>query len=212
MDLHLPKNKFNILIMKKLSLILSTFLLIAMFSCKDECEGVECNGGSCIDGTCVCPEGLFGDNCDIACTNGNFQNGTCNCLDGYEGAACDVEERTKFLGVWNGIFENCEIELPFGDPYMVPDTLLISLEIQTNAMDVSTVDLSILDNGSTGVVEGSNLIIEDGSFEVPADTPFPIILSFSGSGVLTTETQLDIDMTFEIAGIDSSCPITLIKE
>ncbi len=93
--------------MKKISLILTTTLLvmcafcsIALFSCKKKaieynettlirpCDGVVClNGASCLDGQCVCPKG-------------------------YEGTKCQIKWSDKFAGNYTAV-DDCN---PVGNP------------------------------------------------------------------------------------------------
>jgi len=51
--------------MKNIYRILILALVLGMYSCGDNCDGVECGPGVCNDGTCDCPDGLEGDACEI---------------------------------------------------------------------------------------------------------------------------------------------------
>jgi hypothetical protein len=73
--------------LSKLTLMLMTFGVIAIASCKkeeDPCDNVTClNGGTCNDGTCACAAG-------------------------YEGSTCGTEQRSKFLASYN-VSESCNV-------------------------------------------------------------------------------------------------------
>ena len=51
--------------MKNYFRVLSLLLVMGIFSCADNCEGIECGPGVCDDGTCDCPDGLEGTACEI---------------------------------------------------------------------------------------------------------------------------------------------------
>lgn len=194
--------------MKKLSLFLSAFLLMCIISCKDDCEGVVCNDGSCIDGTCLCDQGFYGDNCDVKCTNGVYQNGTCTCLQGYEGAECDVESRTRYYGSWSGVLSGCTVDTPIGD-YPVPE-FPVTLEITESTENVFTVDVVFGMDNTTATIDGSNFTLNpvNQSFDAGG---FPINLTFSGQGTLTSDTQMDMDLDIDVMGTVSTCPMTFTK-
>lgn len=73
--------------LSRLMLMLMTFSVIAIASCKkeeDPCENVSClNGGTC-------------------------NNGTCACATGYEGSTCATEQRSKFLASYQ-VSESCNV-------------------------------------------------------------------------------------------------------
>lgn len=194
--------------MKKLSLILSAFLLISFFSCKDACEGIECNGGSCIDGTCLCPEGFYGDSCEVQCVNGLYQNGTCTCLAGYEGDACDIESRTRYYGTWSGTLTGCSVDTPIGE-YPIPD-FPISMEITESSEDIQTVDIMFGMESGTAEIDGNEFTLNPITQEVDAGGQM-INLIFSGVGTLSSETEMDMDLDINVLGSVSTCPLVLTK-
>ena len=51
--------------MKNFLRILSLVFVLGIYSCGDNCDGIECGPGVCEDGTCNCPDGLEGDSCEI---------------------------------------------------------------------------------------------------------------------------------------------------
>jgi len=64
-------------IMKNITLIIISALVIFFGSCKEPCEDVNCNAGNCLEGVC-------------------------NCDEGYEGTNCESEVRAKYIGTWSG--------------------------------------------------------------------------------------------------------------
>jgi len=39
--------------------------VLGLYSCGNNCDGVECGVGTCEDGTCICPDGTEGTACEI---------------------------------------------------------------------------------------------------------------------------------------------------
>ncbi len=195
--------------MKKISLLLSCLVLLFMASCKDECEGIECNGGVCVDGTCECPEGFFGDNCEVQCTNGVYQDGTCTCLAGFEGDACDVESRAKYYGSWTGTLSGCTIEIPFVGEYEIPE-LPITLEVSENADDIEMVNVVFGMEDGTATIDGDEIELDPVTMQFGGGGQ-TFDVEFSGLGELVSDTQLEMTLDIGVLGNTSECPLTLTK-
>lgn len=68
--------------MKNYFRILSLVFVLGVYSCGDNCDGIECGPGVCEDGTCVCP-------------------------DGFEGASCETNSNSVYYGDYVVVKETC---------------------------------------------------------------------------------------------------------
>ena len=113
--------------MKSFPLFFLVLLLGFCTSCEsvDPCIDVECGPGNCVQGICYCPEGFYGDNCEIqdcfgaGCINGDCdpQTESCHCYPNYYGESCDILcVNGEFANVDCNCFEgyegtSCETEI-----------------------------------------------------------------------------------------------------
>ncbi|MEO1263550.1 MAG: hypothetical protein AAFZ15_32360 [Bacteroidota bacterium] len=132
-----------------------------MFSCKDECDGVNCqNGGVCNDGTCACEPY-------------------------YEGGFCETESCEKFLGTYTVIEDCSELgpstfnvsieksdginKIKFVNFYGIGLTVIA--EINGNNFTITNyVDLGFIVNGLGSINTSGNIITLSYSVEWPDET------------------------------------------
>lgn len=168
--------------MKKIA-ILFTALIFTVISCKDDpCDGVV--NGSEVDGTCVC-------------------------IEGYEGTTCETEIRSKFYGTWLGQLSGCEVQTPIG-PYEIP-TFPIEITISESATDLLTVDVSFGMNQTTSTIVDGDFVLAPVTETI--DTPIgEVALTYSGTGMIVNDSEMNMDLEIAVLGNTSVCPMTMTKQ
>jgi len=151
--------------------LMGIFLLWAFVGCKeaDPCAGIICLQGGCLEGVCACNPG-------------------------YEGLNCELEERQKFLGLWEagdiclGGSHVYEVEIFRGNG--IQDLLLAGLYQRSDTVNAK--------------VEGINLTVDLQAFG---------IWTIQGNGTIDTMANpVTISLDYEIdfgGGIVDHCLLQL---
>lgn len=163
-------------------------ILLLFSNCKtddpvSQCIDVNCfNGGLCNDGVCVCPQGFYGEYCELSisgpcdtlvCQNGGFcQDGWCyDCSGCFEGQFCEISSRLKFIKNFNGFLESFSQGFPINFVYNISITehldnecrVIISDNLNNSFYGLATANSSNLTvpqqnftyNGDAGTITGS---------------------------------------------------------
>jgi len=119
------------------------------------------------------------------------------------------DPREQFLGTWEGTLSGCSIEIPLLGEFDVP-VFPVSMTFTLNDDDDTMVIVSFdMNNGAATVTDKTIML-------APVTTPIdamgiPVDLTISGTGVLTSDTQIDMDLNLSVLNGSSICPLILTK-
>lgn len=121
----------------------------------------------------------------------------------------DTDPREQFIGTWEGTLSGCSIDIPFIGAFDVPD-FPVSMSFSLDGNDDTMVIVSFDMNDGSATISDKTIML------APVTTPIdamgiPVDLTISGMGVLTSDTEIDMDLTLSVLGGTSECPITLTK-